>query len=95
MNKIGITRALNKFREFSRDRERASMADLEAVLADVSYLMAMEKSKGAPAARLVLYCITFFLFTSVFVSYLPINVDICLSRNQVKFFFIKIASFSS
>jgi len=27
------------------------MADLEAVLADVSYLMAMEKSKGAPAAR--------------------------------------------
>jgi len=29
------------------------MADLEAVLADVSYLMAMEKSKGAPAARAV------------------------------------------
>jgi len=27
------------------------MADLEAVLADVSYLMAMEKSKCAPAAR--------------------------------------------
>jgi len=27
------------------------MADLEAVLADVSYLMAMEKSRGAPAAR--------------------------------------------
>lgn len=27
------------------------MADLEAVLADVSYLMAMEKSKGTPAAR--------------------------------------------
>ncbi|KAM6165366.1 G protein-coupled receptor kinase 3 isoform 2-T2 [Erethizon dorsatum] len=27
------------------------MADLEAVLADVSYLMAMEKSKAAPAAR--------------------------------------------
>jgi len=27
------------------------MADLEAVLADVSYLMAMEKSKTAPAAR--------------------------------------------
>ncbi|CAK8679092.1 unnamed protein product [Clavelina lepadiformis] len=27
------------------------MADLEAVLADVSYLMAMEKSKGAPATR--------------------------------------------
>ncbi len=27
------------------------MADLEAVLADVSYLMAMEKSKNAPAAR--------------------------------------------
>ena len=27
------------------------MADLEAVLADVSYLMAMEKSKGAPASR--------------------------------------------
>lgn len=29
----------------------AAMADLEAVLADVSYLMAMEKSKAAPAAR--------------------------------------------
>ena len=27
------------------------MADLEAVLADVSYLMAMEKSKCPPAAR--------------------------------------------
>ena len=27
------------------------MADLEAVLADVSYLMAMEKSKTMPAAR--------------------------------------------
>jgi len=27
------------------------MADLEAVLADVSYLMAMEKSRGAPASR--------------------------------------------
>lgn len=27
------------------------MADLEAVLADVSYLMAMEKSKCTPAAR--------------------------------------------
>ena len=27
------------------------MADLEAVLADVSYLMAMEKSKSSPAAR--------------------------------------------
>ncbi|OQV20156.1 putative Beta-adrenergic receptor kinase 1 [Hypsibius exemplaris] len=27
------------------------MADLEAVLADVSYLMAMEKSKQSPAAR--------------------------------------------
>ena len=26
------------------------MADLEAVLADVSYLMAMEKSKSSPAA---------------------------------------------
>lgn len=29
----------------------ANMADLEAVLADVSYLMAMEKSKATPAAR--------------------------------------------
>lgn len=29
----------------------AKMADLEAVLADVSYLMAMEKSKATPAAR--------------------------------------------
>jgi len=28
-----------------------AMADLEAVLADVSYLMAMEKSKCTPAAR--------------------------------------------
>ena len=28
-----------------------NMADLEAVLADVSYLMAMEKSKSTPAAR--------------------------------------------
>ena len=27
------------------------MADLEAVLADVSYLMAMEKSRSTPAAR--------------------------------------------
>ncbi|XP_003376343.1 beta-adrenergic receptor kinase 1 [Trichinella spiralis] len=27
------------------------MADLEAVLADVSYLMAMEKSKNQPASR--------------------------------------------
>ncbi|MFH4984865.1 hypothetical protein AB6A40_011574 [Gnathostoma spinigerum] len=27
------------------------MADLEAVLADVSYLMAMEKSRNQPAAR--------------------------------------------
>jgi hypothetical protein len=27
------------------------MADLEAVLADVSYLMAMEKSRSQPAAR--------------------------------------------
>ena len=27
------------------------MADLEAVLADVSYLMAMEKSKSTPSAR--------------------------------------------
>ncbi|KAF4532164.1 hypothetical protein B566_EDAN002225 [Ephemera danica] len=30
---------------------RGKMADLEAVLADVSYLMAMEKSKCTPAAR--------------------------------------------
>lgn len=29
----------------------STMADLEAVLADVSYLMAMEKSKCTPAAR--------------------------------------------
>lgn len=29
----------------------SKMADLEAVLADVSYLMAMEKSKCTPAAR--------------------------------------------
>lgn len=31
--------------------QRINMADLEAVLADVSYLMAMEKSKCTPAAR--------------------------------------------
>lgn len=31
--------------------KRLNMADLEAVLADVSYLMAMEKSKCTPAAR--------------------------------------------
>lgn len=30
---------------------KSKMADLEAVLADVSYLMAMEKSKCTPAAR--------------------------------------------
>ena len=29
------------------------MADLEAVLADVSYLMAMEKSKSSPGTRAV------------------------------------------
>uniref|UniRef100_H0Z6Q4 Beta-adrenergic receptor kinase 1 n=3 Tax=Passeriformes TaxID=9126 RepID=H0Z6Q4_TAEGU len=34
-----------------RGRRRGTMADLEAVLADVSYLMAMEKSRAAPAAR--------------------------------------------
>lgn len=33
------------------EKERLNMADLEAVLADVSYLMAMEKSKSTPAAR--------------------------------------------
>lgn len=33
------------------DPEGSKMADLEAVLADVSYLMAMEKSKSTPAAR--------------------------------------------
>ena len=32
-------------------RPAGAMADLEAVLADVSYLMAMEKSKSTPAAR--------------------------------------------
>ena len=31
--------------------QKYKMADLEAVLADVSYLMAMEKSKSTPAAR--------------------------------------------
>lgn len=30
---------------------KKKMADLEAVLADVSYLMAMEKSRSQPAAR--------------------------------------------
>lgn len=39
---------LNKWRQTREDFE---MADLEAVLADVSYLMAMEKSKCTPAAR--------------------------------------------
>lgn len=33
------------------DKFGLKMADLEAVLADVSYLMAMEKSKCTPAAR--------------------------------------------
>lgn len=33
------------------DKFSTKMADLEAVLADVSYLMAMEKSKCTPAAR--------------------------------------------
>ena len=32
-------------------KQPSKMADLEAVLADVSYLMAMEKSKLTPAAR--------------------------------------------
>lgn len=32
-------------------KQQNKMADLEAVLADVSYLMAMEKSKCTPAAR--------------------------------------------
>lgn len=32
-------------------KAKSKMADLEAVLADVSYLMAMEKSKCTPAAR--------------------------------------------
>ena len=35
----------------STSPDAAEMADLEAVLADVSYLMAMEKSKCTPAAR--------------------------------------------
>jgi hypothetical protein len=34
-----------------RSPAAVKMADLEAVLADVSYLMAMEKSKSTPAAR--------------------------------------------
>lgn len=33
------------------EKKSVKMADLEAVLADVSYLMAMEKSKCTPAAR--------------------------------------------
>ena len=37
------------------------MADLEAVLADVSYLMAMEKSKCTPAARQV-FLLTIYVF---------------------------------
>jgi hypothetical protein len=40
------------------------MADLEAVLADVSYLMAMEKSKCTPAARYV---------TKLLIFYIPFN----------------------
>ena len=35
----------------SNSSSLGKMADLEAVLADVSYLMAMEKSKCTPAAR--------------------------------------------
>lgn len=38
-------------RRSSSGLQVANMADLEAVLADVSYLMAMEKSKNTPAAR--------------------------------------------
>lgn len=38
-------------RKGGRLHHRVKMADLEAVLADVSYLMAMEKSKSTPAAR--------------------------------------------
>lgn len=41
--------AFNKV--FSGREIVSKMADLEAVLADVSYLMAMEKSKCTPAAR--------------------------------------------
>lgn len=37
--------------ERRRWKKSRKMADLEAVLADVSYLMAMEKSKCTPAAR--------------------------------------------
>ena len=45
-------RARRNSRSESACRETTGkMADLEAVLADVSYLMAMEKSKSTPAAR--------------------------------------------
>lgn len=37
--------------QHQQDHNSPTMADLEAVLADVSYLMAMEKSKCTPAAR--------------------------------------------
>lgn len=37
--------------EHIRQGQQFKMADLEAVLADVSYLMAMEKSRSQPAAR--------------------------------------------
>ncbi|KAF7995119.1 hypothetical protein HCN44_004591 [Aphidius gifuensis] len=53
-----ITFEIEIFREYSPETKNltlqyyfAKMADLEAVLADVSYLMAMEKSKCTPAAR--------------------------------------------
>ena len=49
------------------------MADLEAVLADVSYLMAMEKSKSTPAAsaskKIVLPDRTYVSFFVEFLSF--------------------------
>ena len=45
---INIIEGVNTHQQ---NQTSTTMADLEAVLADVSYLMAMEKSKCTPAAR--------------------------------------------
>ena len=47
----GRARRAERSRAAGEAAAAAKMADLEAVLADVSYLMAMEKSKATPAAR--------------------------------------------
>lgn len=69
------------------------MADLEAVLADVSYLMAMEKSKCTPAARaskkIVLpdpRCVIFSIFIYLFIQVLK-NFMITQKKTVIFVFF--------